>query len=110
VVVQDHQSVVLSGLIRDEIQDSIQMVPFLGNIPLMGNLFKATKHTGRKNNLLILLTPHIIRTARDLEGFYEEKTDEMKKIQEESKARKGKGINIDQYLKNPAPMGEDESK
>jgi general secretion pathway protein D len=110
VVVQDHQSVVLSGLIRDEIEDSIQKVPFLGDVPLMGNLFKATKHTGRKNNLLILLTPHIIRTARDLEGFYEEKTDEMKKIQEESKARKGKGINIDQYLENQSPTEEDESK
>ncbi len=80
---------------------------------MMGNLFKATKHTGVKNNLLIVLTPHIIRTASDLEGFYEEKKDEMKKIQEESKARKGKegrGIDIDQYLKNPAPVREGESE
>ena len=113
IVVKDHQPVVLSGLLQDTVDDAIQKVPFLGDIPLMGNLFKATKHTGRKKNLLIVLTPHIIRTASDLEGYYEEKKDEMKKIQEESKARKGKedvGIDIDQFLKNPAPMGEDESK
>jgi general secretion pathway protein D len=105
VVVQDNQSVVLSGLIRDEIEDSVQKVPFLGDIPLMGNIFRVTKHTGRKNNLLIVLTPHIIRSSRDLVGFYKEKTDEMKKIQEESKARRGKGIDVDQYLKNPSTTG-----
>jgi general secretion pathway protein D len=110
VVVKDHQPVVLSGLIREEIEDSVQKVPFLGDIPLMGHIFRVTKHTGRKNNLLILLTPHIIRTAKDLKGFYEEKTGEMKKIQDESKARKGKGIDIDQYLENQGPTEEGESK
>ena len=108
VVVKDHQPVVLSGLIQDSVDDSIQKVPWLGDIPLMGNLFKATKHSGRKNNLLIVLTPHIIRTSKDLEGFYEEKRDEIKEFQEESRIRRGKkgGIDIDRYLENPAPGGE----
>ena len=77
----------------------------------MGNLFKVTKHTGRKNNLLIVLTPHIIRTAKDLEGFYEEKRDEIKEIQEESRIRRRKkgGSDIDRYLENPAPGGEEGS-
>ncbi len=113
VVVQDNQPIVLSGLLQDTVDASIQKVPFLGDIPLMGNLFKATRNTGRKNNLLIVLTPHIIRTAGDLEGFYEDKKDEMKKIQEASKVRKRKkdgGIDIDQYLKNPTPKEENESK
>ncbi len=113
VVVRDRQPVVLSGLLQDTVDDSIQKVPFLGDIPLMGNLFKATKHTGIKNNLLIVLTPHIIRTAKDLEGFYKEKKEEMKEFQEESRARKGKkggGVDIDQYLKNPASVGEEKSE
>jgi len=113
VVVKDHQPIVLGGLIQDTIDESIKKVPFLGDIPLMGNIFKVTKHTGGKTNLLIVITPHIIRTAKDLEGFYEDKKDEIKKFQEESKARKGKkgrGIDIDQYLKNPAPVREGESE
>jgi general secretion pathway protein D len=113
VVVKDRQPVVLSGLLQDTIDDSVQKVPFLGDIPLMGNLFKATKHTGRKNNLLIFLTPHIIRTAMDLEGFYKEKKEEMKEFQEESRARrgeKGEGIDIDQYIKNPTPARDGESE
>jgi len=106
VVVKDHQAVVLSGLIQDIVDDSVQKVPWLGDIPLMGNLFKVTKHSGRKNNLLIIITPHIIRTAKDLDGFYKERKEEIKNFQEERETRKGKkgrGIDIDQYLKNPAP-------
>ena len=112
VVVKDHQPVVLGGLIQDTVDDSIQKVPFLGEIPLMGNLFKVTKHTAGKNNLLIVITPHIIRSAKDLEGFYEEKKGEIKKFQEESKIqkRKGEGIDIDRYLENPKLGGEDGSE
>jgi general secretion pathway protein D len=112
VVVKDNQPVVLGGLIQDTMDDSIQKVPFLGDIPLMGNIFRVTKHTGGKNNLLIVITPHIIRSAADLEGFYEEKKDGIKKFQEESKTRKGKKgrrIDIDQYLKKPAPKGKGDS-
>ncbi len=108
VVVKDHQPVVLGGLIQDSVDDSVQKVPWLGDIPLMGNLFKVTKHSGGKNNLLIVITPHIIRTAQDLEGFYKEKKAEIKKFQEESKILKGKKgtIDIDKYLENPSPGGE----
>jgi general secretion pathway protein D len=112
VVVKDHQPIVLGGLISDSVDESIKKVPFLGEIPLMGNLFKVTKHTGGKTNLLLVITPHIIRTAKDLEGFYEEKKGEIKKFQEESKIqkRKGEGIDIDRYLENPNPGGEDGSE
>jgi len=80
VVVKDHQPVVLGGLIQDTMDDSVQKVPWLGDIPLMGNLFKVTKHSGGKNNLLIVITPHIVRTAEDLEGFYKEKKAKIKKF------------------------------
>jgi general secretion pathway protein D len=107
VVVKDNQPIVLSGLIQDSVDDSVQKVPWLADIPLMGNLFKVSKHTGRKTNLLIVLTPHIIRTAQDLEGFYKEKKAEMKEFQEESRIRKDKGggTDIDQYLEKTTPGG-----
>ena len=109
VVVKDHQPVVLGGLIQDTMDDSVQKVPWLGDIPLMGNLFKVTKHSGGKNNLLIVITPHIVRSTEDLEGFYKEKKAEIKKFQEESRIRKDKegGIDVDRYLENPAPSGKE---
>jgi general secretion pathway protein D len=112
VVVKDHQPIVLGGLISDSVDESIKKVPFLGDIPLMGSLFKVTKHTGGKTNLLLVITPHIIRSAKDLEGFYEEKKDEIKKFREESKIQKRKeeGIDIDRYLENSTPGGEDGSE
>jgi len=112
VVVKDHQPIVLGGLISDSVDESVKKVPFLGDIPLMGSLFKVSKHTGGKTNLLLVITPHIIRSAKDLEGFYEEKKDEIKKFQEESKSgkRKEEGIDIDRYLENPTPGGEDGSE
>ncbi|NIS69749.1 MAG: type II secretion system secretin GspD, partial [Proteobacteria bacterium] len=84
VVVRDHQTVVIGGLIADNVTDSVSKVPWLGDIPLLGHLFRSTQTTTRKNNLLIIITPHIVRTSRDLEGFYKEKRGEMEKILEES--------------------------
>ena len=108
VVVKDHQPVVLSGLIQDSVDDSVQKVPWLGDIPLMGNLFKVAKHSGGKNNLLIVISPHIIRSAEDLKGFLQEKKEEIQKFQQEREARKGKpglGIDIDKELKKLESTG-----
>jgi general secretion pathway protein D len=108
VVVKDHQPVVLSGLIQEQVDDSVQKVPWLGDIPLMGNLFKVTKHSGGKNNLLIVISPHIIRSAKDLRGFLDEKKEGIKRFQKEQGARKGREgvqIDIDQGLKNLESTG-----
>jgi general secretion pathway protein D len=66
VVVKDTDTVVIGGLIQDQDQESISKIPFLGDIPLFGWLFK-TKSTKRaKTNLMILLTPRVIKDARDM--------------------------------------------
>jgi general secretion pathway protein D len=66
VVVKDTDTVVIGGLIQDQDQESISKIPFLGDIPFFGWLFK-TKSTKRaKTNLMILLTPRIIKDARDM--------------------------------------------
>ncbi len=84
VVVQDHQTVVIGGLIADNITDSVSKVPWLGDIPLLGHLFRSTQTTSRKTNLLIIITPHIVQTSGDLEGLYKEKQEEIERIQKES--------------------------
>jgi len=67
VVVKDEETVVIGGLISDDSQDSTTKVPFLGDIPVIGWLFKTTSHQLLKKNLLIFITPHIVRDSADLE-------------------------------------------
>ena len=61
VLVDDGQIIVLGGLIDDTIEDSVAKVPFLGDIPILGNLFKYQKRTRRKTNLMVFLRPTVIR-------------------------------------------------
>jgi general secretion pathway protein D len=61
VLVDDGQIIVLGGLIDDSIQDSVAKVPGLGDIPLLGNLFKYQKRTRKKTNLMVFLRPTVIR-------------------------------------------------
>jgi general secretion pathway protein D len=73
VVVHDQESVVIGGLIEDRDIYSVNKVPVLGDIPLLGYLFKYTTKTKKKTNLLILLTPYIIKDPSDLAQIRERK-------------------------------------
>ncbi len=63
VAVRDGQTIVIGGLIQDEIRDTIRKVPLLGDVPLVGNLFKRTQKEKAKTELLIFLTPHVAADA-----------------------------------------------
>ncbi|MDD2270755.1 MAG: type II secretion system secretin GspD [Desulfuromonadaceae bacterium] len=76
VVVKDKETVAIGGLIQDTEEETISKVPFLGDIPLLGWLFKSKTKVRKKTNLMILLTPHIVRDAADLA--------EMTRLQRES--------------------------
>jgi general secretion pathway protein D len=67
VVVANHETVVIGGLISDKYEDNENKVPWLGDIPFLGWLFKTTGKSLVKTNLLVFLTPHIVRTPADLE-------------------------------------------
>ena len=80
VVVHDQQSVVIGGLIQEREIYSSTKVPLLGDIPLLGYLFKYTTHEKKKTNLLILLTPYIIKDQLDLQNIRERKTREYREF------------------------------
>ena len=63
VMADDGATVILGGLIDDDVQESQQKVPLLGDIPVLGHLFKSTSNTVRKRNLMVFLRPTIIRDA-----------------------------------------------
>ena len=65
ILAEDRQTIVLGGLIQDDITDSRRKVPLLGDIPLVGNLFKSRNKTKTKTNLLVFLRPTVIRSQED---------------------------------------------
>jgi general secretion pathway protein D len=62
----DKQTIVLGGLIQDDLQDTLKKVPLLGDIPLLGKLFQNVEKKRVKRNLLVFLRPTVLRTAEDI--------------------------------------------
>jgi general secretion pathway protein D len=88
VTIRDQQSIVLGGLIKDRISEKVSKVPLLGDIPILGYLFKKTERTILKQNLLIILTPYIIKDPNDLRRVFERKIRERKEFLERYSAFK----------------------
>lgn len=65
VLVDDGQIIVLGGLLEDRSEDGRSGVPVLGDLPVVGNLFRYDTRNRRKVNLMVFLRPHIVRDARD---------------------------------------------
>ena len=65
VVVDDGQIMVLGGLLKDEYGGEVNQVPFLGDLPIIGALFRSDSRTRSKSNLMVFLRPMIIRTQDD---------------------------------------------
>jgi type IV pilus assembly protein PilQ len=60
VLVNDGQTVVLGGILTTNSSNVVNKVPWLGDIPVLGNLFKTTNRTNKKDELLIFVTPKIV--------------------------------------------------
>ncbi len=76
VVVGDADTIVIGGLIRDKQSDTVTKVPILGDIPLLGWLFRAKNSRAEKTNLLIFMTPHIIRQYEKVRAILDKKLKE----------------------------------
>lgn len=78
VVIEDGQTIALGGLIRESDSLSDSGVPFLKDIPLLGQLFKSTDTNSRRTELLIFITPRIIRNMQDAEDVNTYLKDKLK--------------------------------
>ena len=83
IVAKDQSTIVIGGLIQDRKIRSIKKVPVLGSLPLIGWLFRATQDTVQKTNLLIFLTPYIIRDENDYRRIYAKKRKEQQEFIEQ---------------------------
>ncbi len=82
VVVRDQQTVVIGGLVSDRTRLTIQKVPLLGDIPLLGWLFKTERKSVQKTNLLIILTAYIVKDIGDFRRIFEKKMEERREFVE----------------------------
>jgi general secretion pathway protein D len=82
VVANSGQLIVLGGLMREDNSVSVQKVPCIGAIPLLGEPFKFTENQNRKTNLMVFLKPSIIKTVRDIEDITDSKYFNIKGLYE----------------------------
>lgn len=80
IMVRDQQTIVIGGLMRDSVQNKEDKVPVLGDIPILGALFRKTNKSKQKTNLLLILTPYIIRDPGDLREIFERKMQERQQM------------------------------
>jgi general secretion pathway protein D len=76
LVVADQQTIVIGGLIRNVVGRSEEKVPLLGDIPVLGALFRRRTNQNEKRNLILVMTPYIIRSQGDLRTVFERKMQE----------------------------------
>jgi len=73
LVLDDGAIGVIGGLLSDEERRTIEKIPFLGDIPVLGNLFKSRAKSRNKTNLMIFIRPTILRTAEDSRRLTEQR-------------------------------------
>ncbi|MFT5297568.1 MAG: general secretion pathway protein D [Colwellia sp.] len=73
VMADSGATVILGGLIDEDVQESVQKVPLLGDIPFIGHLFKSTTTSTRKRNLMVFIRPTIIRDGKLMNDISKDK-------------------------------------
>ena len=73
VLADDGELIVLGGLIDDQAGESVAKVPLLGDIPLLGHLFKSTANKKEKRNLMVFIRPTILRNGLAADGISQRK-------------------------------------
>ena len=81
IVLQDNQTIAIGGFIRENREVTQSRVPLLGRIPGAGLLFGNTSHTNSRTELIVLITPHVIRTRDEAEASTDELKSKLREVQ-----------------------------
>ncbi|MBU3005860.1 type II secretion system secretin GspD [Paraglaciecola arctica] len=99
VIVDDGGTIVLGGLIDDAVQESVSKVPLLGDIPLLGHLFKSTSTSVSKRNLMVFIRPTIVRDGVTMNDISQKK---YQYIRAEQLKRQAEGIPLMPFTDGPS--------
>lgn len=89
VAVRSGESIVLGGLIKDSQTQGKSGVPLLQDLPLVGNLFGSNTRGGNRTELLVIITPKVVRTDPEIREVSEELRDRLRGLSELGAARGG---------------------
>jgi general secretion pathway protein D len=89
VSVRNGETIILGGIIRNTVTANRNKVPLLGDIPLLGTLFQSNSKESKKTELIVLLTPRIVKDDKDARIL---KDDVVKSLSQESQRELGKVI------------------
>jgi general secretion pathway protein D len=81
IVLQDNETIAIGGFIRENKELDRSRLPLLGRIPGVGVLFGNTSNTSARTELVVLITPHVIRTREDLESSSDEMKAKLREVQ-----------------------------
>lgn len=81
VSVRDGETIILGGIIRTNVTSKVKKIPLLGDIPILGNLFRSTDKSNVKTELLVFLTPKVVKDPEEARKLRE---DEFKRMSKES--------------------------
>ncbi len=81
-IVNNGETIILGGLIKNAGGKGITKIPLLGDLPILGKLFTHTSDLSRKTNVVVYLTPYIVRKSDDLQKL-KEMLDELQEVQQE---------------------------
>ncbi len=104
VVAKNEETLVLGGIMQDRDIDTVSKVPVLGDIPILGQLFRNTTTKHSKVNLLVFLTPHIIRDASDFKRVVERKMRERAKVMEEAQGERASPERMIDFGRKQGPL------
>lgn len=107
LVIKNEDTAVLGGLMKDRETEKISKVPLLGDLPIIGWLFKGREATVEKVNLLVFLTPKIIRNPADQKAVVDRKLDERLKYIKAQGGRDPWGETVDRLGKKTSQAVDD---
>ncbi len=76
VMVKDGETIVIGGFMRDRVEEIVTGIPILKDLPILGPLFRRTEKAKARTELMVFLTPRIVRTPEELKRLFEEKSKE----------------------------------
>lgn len=105
-IAKDQQTLVIGGLVRDNVLLNENKIPLLGDIPFLGWLFRSQSRQIQKLNLLVFLTPQVVRDEIDMVELNSKKARELSTLQRETRIEEPNRVKQEVFekLERPAPQ------
>jgi len=103
VLVEDGGIIVLGGLMEDTYSSNVDKIPLLGDLPVLGNLFRSQSRSRKKTNLMVFLRPVVLRDAVSSEDFTINRYDMMRGVQQEAQPQSSVMVPVNDAPVLPPP-------